>query len=1226
MSKLGDWLMPSFLALSRTSRNSRRRNARRRQSVFRQMPVEHLEQRLLLTLNLVIDYTYDTSGFFNEQARRDVLEEVATVYEARIGDTLNAITPGGVNSWTAVFAHPTTGVQTTVQNLSIPADTVTVYVGARDLSSGLGLGGPGGFSSLGTPDFNVNLETRGEAGVNPSGSNDTDFAPWGGTISFDSEVTWNFSMDPPSAGQNDFYSVALHEMAHVLGFGTSDAFRNLINASNLFTGTASVAAHGSSVPMHADSLGNPDSGHWASGISSTLPGTTIAQETSMDPQVTTGSRKHLTVLDWAALDDLGWEVSDVAGPVDYGDAPDATAGTGPANYNTREANNGPSHTVVSGLFIGTSAADADDGNLQNADATADETGGENDEGFAGSDSLTIEDGVATMFQVRVTNETSSAATLYAWIDANADGVFDTDERAQANVPAGTTNGAVTLSFPAFSSVSDTATTTFARFRLSTDTAASQPTGAATNGEVEDHAVTITRTTNISDTLPSFSWPPASDAVRYELEVVNVSAGNTVVIQQSQLKRTNYRPENALIPSTYSWRYRPFTAAGAGPWSDPQEFTIEATTGKPSITDPVPLDDQTGAAALPTFAWTAVTGATRYQLWVDDLTNSVEQVINHLNLNQTSFTPSRALTAGDYRAWVRPFDSNGPLAAWSDPYDFTVSSSGTTAGEITGPVGTSINAAPTIAWRHTNGIQRLIVTDTDTDSVVIDINDVNGSSYTPGQGLAPGNYEARLEVDGNIIGAGSEFQIVETSAGGASFTNLRDYETNPVPTFGWTAVPTANRYELWVDDVTNGVSRLIYDNTLTSTAYQSTTALTPGVYRAWIRANNDGTPVGSWSSPITFRVTEATTTPTIHAPLNDTLNTLPTFAWSAVQNATSYAVVISQNGTPVVSVTSVENFVTLENALPLGDYSVTVTATGIAGQNSDTATFSIGTTSGSVRILNMSGTTVNTRPTFSWPTVENATRYTVWVNDDTRNLVATVFDSEVGSTTFTPDSALLPGRHRVWVRAFNSSGPLTEWSPAAPFVIAETAAPPTVTAPVTTSTNVVPAITWTAVAQAASYQLEVADSAATGTPIVYAAEDLTATFHRPATALDPGEYTVRVRSVDSSGSPSAWSSDYAFSIQAIGAADVPEIVTPLLRSTISGTEVLFAWTSSSVAGARYDVWVSNLTNSTRPVFETELTTHSLTATNLPAGRYRAWVRVIGEGANSAWSVGQDFTVV
>ena len=37
---------------------------------------------------------------------------------------------------------------------------------------------------------------------------------------------------------------------------------------------------------------------------------------------------------------------------DYGDAPDAAAGTASGNYNTRAADNGPAHTIVTGLRIG----------------------------------------------------------------------------------------------------------------------------------------------------------------------------------------------------------------------------------------------------------------------------------------------------------------------------------------------------------------------------------------------------------------------------------------------------------------------------------------------------------------------------------------------------------------------------------------------------------------------------------------------------------------------------------------------------------------------------------------------------------------------------------------------------------------------------------------------------------------------------------------------------------
>lgn len=281
--------------------------------------VQTLEDRLLLTLNITFDYRYDSTGFFSSQQRRDVLETAATDFEQRITDDLTAITPGGSNTWNAVFVNPTTNAQVTLPNLSVSADTIIIFPGARNLASGLGLGGPGGFSANGSAAFLSNLQTRGETGANPSGTNDTDFALWGGTIAFDNAVTWNFSLDPPSAGENDFYSVALHEIAHVLGFGTADSFMNKINSSNRFTGVKTIAAFGGSVPMREDSAGNLDPGHFANDTEGRIPGTQIRQETAMDPQVTTGTRKVLTDVDWAALDDLGWDVTPVqtaAGNVD----------------------------------------------------------------------------------------------------------------------------------------------------------------------------------------------------------------------------------------------------------------------------------------------------------------------------------------------------------------------------------------------------------------------------------------------------------------------------------------------------------------------------------------------------------------------------------------------------------------------------------------------------------------------------------------------------------------------------------------------------------------------------------------------------------------------------------------------------------------------------------------------------------------------------------------------
>jgi hypothetical protein len=183
--------------------------------------------------------------------------------------------------------------------------------------------------------------------------------------------------------------------------------------------------------------------------------------------------------------------------VDYGDAPDLGMGTGSDNYNTFATDNGPGHTIVAGLRMGP-VVDNDSGTLQNAGANADDADGalpDDEDGLvnpAADLALTI--GTQPTVNVRVTNSTGSAATLHGWIDYNANGVFDNaTERASIAVPNGSNNTTVTLVFPAvpqgFSG------STYARFRLSTDTAAANPTGPAADGEIEDHVATIV---NISD--------------------------------------------------------------------------------------------------------------------------------------------------------------------------------------------------------------------------------------------------------------------------------------------------------------------------------------------------------------------------------------------------------------------------------------------------------------------------------------------------------------------------------------------------------------------------------------------------------------------------------------------------------------------------------------------------------------------------------------------------------
>lgn len=287
-------------------------------------------------IDIVIDYTYDTSNFFNNGSAsstnaRNALEAAAGQLSSYLDDSFSAIqTPdqfvgqafgGTVDwSWSRSFSNPWDGSTVMLSDQDVAADTYTVYAGARSLSGNVaGLGGGGGFSWSSTPtggfsaseidqisaitdDFADAVENRGDA---------SGYSNWGGSVTFDSDgsTDWWYDHTAPvgSNTQTDFYSVALHELVHTLGFGGSSEWEALIANSGtdnpLFTGAQSVAAFGGNVPIELDI-----EGHWREDTQSLTFMGGVVQETAMDPNILNGTRKFLTELDAAGLEDIGWTV------------------------------------------------------------------------------------------------------------------------------------------------------------------------------------------------------------------------------------------------------------------------------------------------------------------------------------------------------------------------------------------------------------------------------------------------------------------------------------------------------------------------------------------------------------------------------------------------------------------------------------------------------------------------------------------------------------------------------------------------------------------------------------------------------------------------------------------------------------------------------------------------------------------------------------------------------
>jgi hypothetical protein len=210
---------------------------------------------------------------------------------------------------------------------------------------------------------------------------------------------------------------------------------------------------------------------------------------------------------------------------------------------------------------------------------------------------------------------------------------------------------------------------------------------ASSEEKPGKARLVSPSGSIATTTPAYTWNAVLSSTWYYLWV---SDGSGVARIQKWYTSAeagcptgsgacSITPAIPLAAGSFQWWIQTWNEKGYGPWSDGMSFTIAASglPGKATLIAP------SGAitTSAPTYSWKAVTGATWYQLWVNDSTTSSGKIKTWYTAEQAgcpsgtgtcSVTPTTALASGAGQWWIQTWNENG-YGPWSDGLSFTLES-------------------------------------------------------------------------------------------------------------------------------------------------------------------------------------------------------------------------------------------------------------------------------------------------------------------------------------------------------------------------------------------------------------------------------------------------------------------------------------------------------------------------------------------------------------------------
>ncbi len=640
----------------------------------------------------------------------------------------------------------------------------------------------------------------------------------------------------------------------------------------------------------------------------------------------------------------------------------------------------------------------------------------------------------------------------------------------------------------------------------------------------------------TDTTPTFSWTAVTGADEYQIQIADSAASLEInpTVDDKNVSGTSYTPTMALTNlQTHHWRVRAVDGEEqAGAWSGTQTLNINFDT----VSGLNPANGSSTTDITPEFSWTAVTGATRYEIQIADSEADLEinPTVDDKNVPGTSYTPT-ALTNKQTHHWrVRAVDGDGQPGAWSGTQTLNVNFD-TVSGLDPTDGSSTTDTTPTFRWTAVAGADKyqIQIADSAANLAGSSTVDAPGASYTPTTALTnllTHHWRVRAVDSEGQFGTWSGASSLRVEWGAVSGLNPANGSstTNTKPTLRWNAVTGASSYEIQIADSAANLAGSSAVN-VPGTSYTPTTALTNKQTHHWrVRAVDSEGQFGAWSGASSLRVEWGTVSGLNPANGSDTTNTKPTLRWNAVTGASSYEIQIADSaanlaGSSAVNVpgTSYTPTTALTNLLTHHWRVRAVDSEGQFGAWSGASSLRVewGTVSG-LNPANGSDTT-NTKPTLRWNAVTGASSYEIQIADSAANLAGSSAVNVPG-TSYTPTTALTNLLTHHWrVRAVDSEGQFGTWSGASSLRVEWGAVSGLNPANGSSTMNSTPSLVWNAVNGAAKYEVQIADTradVASTSPITVT----TATYTWPNTLSAGDKLYWRVRALDGNGQKGVWS--------------------------------------------------------------------------------------------------------